>query len=45
MKKQATLEERIYSIESESEITNEGLKLSNKQIEEAKEKIEDIFCH
>lgn len=45
MKKQATLKERIYSIKSESEITNEGLKLGDKQIKEAKVKIKDIFCH
>lgn len=45
MKKQAELEERIYSIESEPEKTKEGLKLSSAQIAEAKEKIRDIFLN
>jgi len=43
MQEQADLKETIYSIESESEQTKEGLKLSNEQIEEAKSKIKEIF--
>jgi threonine synthase len=43
MKKQAALEERVYSVESKSEHTKEGLKLSDAQIKEAKEKIREIF--
>jgi len=43
MKKQAELEERKFSIESSPESTEEGLKLSNEQIEEVKSKIKEIF--
>ncbi len=43
MKKQATLRERIYSITSEPEHTPGGLKLSDEQIKEAKDKIREIF--
>ena len=47
MKKQVTLKERIYSIESEPEhvieIDSERLKLSDAQVQEAKEKIRSIF--
>lgn len=43
MKKQASLPERIYSIDSPAEETPEGLKLSPAQTEEAKEKIREIY--
>ena len=43
MKLQKHLKERIYSIESPSLETYNGLKLSDNQIKEAKEKIRDIL--
>ena len=43
MKKQAKSKERIYSIYSEPDHTPNGIKLSDKQIEEARSKIMDIF--
>ena len=43
MQKQAKSHERIYFIESESEKTPKGIKLSDSQIKEAKEKIAGIF--
>lgn len=43
MKKQATMEERIYSIDSEPNQTPEGLQLNDRQVEEAKTKIKEIF--
>ena len=43
MKKQATMKERIYSINAAPESTAEGLKLSNAQVEEAKTVIREIF--
>lgn len=43
MKKQASLDERILSIESEPEYTEDGLKLSNGQILETKRYIREIF--
>lgn len=43
MKKQEKLTERIYSIEKSPDITETGLKLSDKQLEEAKIKIKSIF--
>lgn len=43
MKRQAAMEERIYSIESEPDKRTEGYVLSKEQVEETKEKIKDIF--
>jgi threonine synthase len=43
MKKQATMQERIYSIDAAPESTVEGLKLSSAQVEEAKAAIREIF--
>ena len=43
MKKQLFLEERIYSINSPSLKTPQGLKLTDEQVNEAKEKICEIF--
>ncbi|MEK6890810.1 MAG: hypothetical protein AABX03_01605, partial [Nanoarchaeota archaeon] len=43
MKQQRDLPERIYSIDSKPEKTESGIKLSDAQIEEAKEKIAEIF--
>lgn len=43
MKKQAKLDERIYSIASEPDHAETGLKLSNAQIEEARSKINRLF--
>lgn len=43
IKKQISMEERIYTIESEPLKTEKGLQLSDAQIEEAKEKIRAIF--
>ncbi|MFC1728222.1 threonine synthase [Nanoarchaeota archaeon] len=43
MLKQEKLEERKFSIENPSEQTDQGLKLTDKQVEEAKEKIKEIF--
>jgi len=43
MKKQANKEERIFSIENAPDITKQGLKLSDKQIKEAKIKIKELF--
>jgi threonine synthase len=43
MKRQATLEERVYSIEANPEYTSLGLQLSNSQIEDAKAKIREIW--
>jgi threonine synthase len=43
MKRQQTLKERIYSIEAGPEETKEGLKLSSGQIEEAKNRIREIY--
>ncbi len=44
MQEQKESEERIYSIESESEKTPQGLKLSDMQIQEAKQKIKELFA-
>ena len=44
MKKQATLEERVYSIKNGPENTSQGFRLSDAQIEEAKKKI-NIILH
>ena len=43
MKKQAELKERIYSIESKPEKSEEGFKLSDGQVLEAKTKIKKLF--
>lgn len=43
MKKQTQLSERIYSIGSESQKTESGLKLTQEQVEEAKGQIANIF--
>ena len=43
MQEQITLEERIYSIKSLPLNTKNGLKLSDEQVNEAKEKIKQIF--
>ncbi len=43
IEKQAQLKERIYTIENEPEYNKAGLKLSEKQINEAKLKIKEIF--
>ena len=43
MQEQAGLEERIYRIESEPKETKQGLKLSDAQIKEAKDKIRELF--
>lgn len=43
IQEQAKQKERIYSITEEPEYTKEGLKLSNKQVAEAKAKIKEIF--
>jgi threonine synthase len=43
MKNQATMKERIYSINAAPESTGEGLKLSSAQVEEAKALIREIF--
>jgi len=43
IKKQENLEERIYEIKNISEKSKNGLKLTQNQIEEAKEKIKKIF--
>ncbi|HBE44475.1 MAG TPA: hypothetical protein DDW17_03225, partial [Deltaproteobacteria bacterium] len=43
MKRQAAMEERIFSIESEPNKRTEGYMLSKEQVEETKEKIKDIF--
>ena len=43
MKIQAELKERIYSIESRPMSTSQGMVLSDSQVEEAKQKISDIF--
>jgi threonine synthase len=43
MKEQSEMEERIYSINSNSENTENGLKLTDEQVKEAKEKIKEIF--
>lgn len=43
MKKQETLEERIYSIDAPSLKTINGLRLTDDQIKEAKDKIRKIF--
>jgi threonine synthase len=45
MKKQAKAEERVYSIKSESQKTESGLKLTQEQIDEAKSKIKEIFSN
>ncbi len=44
MQKQKTLKERIYSIDSASLVTSNGLKLTDDQIKEAKTKIGQIFA-
>jgi len=44
MKKQAEMPERIYSIESEPEHTPQGLRLSDKQIDEVRSKIVQMFA-
>ena len=43
MQEQTNLEERIYSIKSLPLNTKNGLKLSDEQVNEAKEKIKQIF--
>ncbi len=43
MKRQAGLQERIYSVEAKPETTPEGLKLSHAQVVEAKDKIRAIY--
>lgn len=43
MKTQASLKERIYSIENVPESTPQGMSLSNSQVDEAKQKIREIF--
>lgn len=43
MKKQAELPERIFSIESSPDQSSQGLKLSDAQISEAKEKIRELL--
>lgn len=43
MKRQATLEERVYRIEANPEYTLQGLQLSSGQVEEAKAKIREIW--
>lgn len=43
MKKQAESKERVYSVESESEYTPKGMKLSDQQVKETKLKIREIF--
>ncbi|MBA4391032.1 MAG: threonine synthase [Syntrophus sp. (in: bacteria)] len=43
MKKQATIKERIYSIEAKPEQTSAGFKLSAAQVEETKKKIKEIY--
>jgi hypothetical protein len=44
MQKQKTLQERVYSINSPSLQTPNGLKLTDDQIKEAKSKIAQIFA-
>lgn len=44
MQRQAGMKERIYAIESSPEQTASGLKLSEEQVGEAKDKIREIFC-
>jgi threonine synthase len=44
IRRQQGLEERVYSLESEPDCTEEGLKLRGVQIEEAKRKIRQIFA-
>jgi len=44
MKKQLSLQERIYSINSPANQTPQGLKLTDEQVKEAKEKIAKIFA-
>ena len=43
MKRQAQMKERTYSLSAEPEATSAGLKLSRAQVEEAQEKIAEIF--
>jgi len=43
MEEQQNLDERIYSIESSPLNSSQGLKLSDEQVNEAKEKIKTIF--
>jgi len=43
MQRQASMQERIYIIESAPEQTPDGLKLSEAQVDEAKAKIKEIF--
>ena len=43
MKKQELLEERIYSIDSSPDFSEQGSRISNAQIKEAKEKIKQLF--
>lgn len=43
MKRQAKLEERVYSIENEPEQTEQGLKLTDSQVSEAKSKIKELL--
>jgi hypothetical protein len=43
MKKQQTIKERIYSIETRAGQEAEGFKLSAGQIEETKNKIKEIY--
>jgi threonine synthase len=44
MKEQQNLDERIYSIESSPLNNSQGLKLSDEQVNEAREKIKNIFA-
>jgi uncharacterized phage infection (PIP) family protein YhgE len=44
MQSQKQLQERIYSINSPSSVTQNGLKLTDEQIKEAKDKISLIFA-
>jgi len=43
MQRQASMQERIYIIESAPEQAPDGLKLSEAQVDEAKAKIKEIF--
>lgn len=43
MKKQAESPERVYSIESEPDVKDKALKLSDNQVQEAKSRIREIF--
>jgi len=43
MKSQATLKERVYTIDAEPDISHQGILLSERQIQEAKEKLKEIL--